>query len=204
MEKTPETNASAGEEQREQQPEHRIAQLQMQVEQLEAKVKWYEEQIRLGKQKQFGSSSERTPPEQLQFDLLNEAEMEADPKREEPTVETITYQRRKAPGQREAKLRDLPVERIEYHLPAEEQVCPCCSGPLHAMSTEVRRELKVIPAEVKVVEHVRHVYSCRRCEREATETPVITAPMPRSVAPGSLASPSALAFTMVQSAPRGA
>jgi transposase len=47
--------------------------------------------------------------------------MEADPKWEEPTVETITYRRRKVPGQREAKLQDLPVETIEYHLPAEEQ-----------------------------------------------------------------------------------
>jgi transposase len=200
MENTPEMNAGEEQQDQYQQLEQRNAQLQMQVEQLEAKVKWYEEQIRLGKQKQFGSSSERTPPEQLQFaDLLvNEAEMEADPKREEPTVETVTYQRRKAPGQREAKLQDLPVEIIEYQLPAEEQVCPCCNGPLHAMSTEVRQELKVIPAEVKVVKHIRHVYSCRHCEQEATETPVITAPMPKPVAPGSLASPSALAFTMVQ------
>lgn len=202
MEKTPETNTNMAKllQDQNQQLEQRNAQLQMWVDQLEAKVKWYEEQIRLGKQKQYGSSSERTPPEQLQFTdlLVNEAEAEADPKREEPTVETITYQRRKEPGQREAKLQDLPVETIEYHLPAEEQVCPCCNGPLHAMSTEVRQELKVIPAEVKVVKHVRHVYSCRQCEREATETPVITAPMPKPAAPGSLASPSALAFTMVQ------
>ena len=175
-----------------------ILKLQMQVEELTAKVKWYEEQFRLSRRKQFGASSERTHPGQVQLDLFNEAEQEADPKREEPTVETITYQRRKERRQRGAMLRDLPVERVEYHLPAEEQVCPCCNGPLHAMSTEVRRELKIIPAEVKVVEHVRHVYSCRRCEREATETPVITAAMPKPAIPGSLASPSALAFIMTQ------
>ncbi len=80
-------------------------------------------------------------------------------------------------------------ETVEYELPEEERVCQCCHELLHAMSTEVRRELKIIPAEVKVVKHVRCVYSCRQCEREATETPVITAPAPRSVAPGSLASP---------------
>lgn len=201
MENTPVMSATGLEQHNpEQQPEERIAQLQMENEQLKAKIQWYEEQIRLGKQKQYGASSEKTPAEQLQFTdlLVNEAEMEADPKREEPTVETITYQRRKTAGQREAKLRDLPVEIIEYHLPAEEQVCPCCNGPLHAMSTEVRQELKVIPAEVKVVKHIRHVYSCRQCEQTATETPVITAPMPKPAAPGSLASPSAIAFTMVQ------
>lgn len=173
-------------------------QLQMQVDEMAAKLKWYEEQLRLGRQKQFGTSSERTRPDQLQFDLFNEAEAEADPKREEPTMETVTYRRRKERGQREAMLRDLPVERIEYELPAKEQVCSCCGGPLHSMSTEVRRELKIIPAEVKVVEHVRHVYACRQCEREATETPVITAPMPKPAAPGSLASPSMLAFIMCE------
>ncbi|MFZ5818129.1 MAG: IS66 family transposase zinc-finger binding domain-containing protein [Bacillota bacterium] len=97
--------------------------------------------------------------------------MQSDPKREEPAVETITYQRRKEPGQREAKLQALPVEVIEYHLPAEEQVCPCCTGLLHTKSTEVHQELKVIPAEVKVVKHVRHIYTCRKCEREAIGTP---------------------------------
>lgn len=66
------------------------------------------------------------------------------------------------------------------------------------MSTEVRRELKIIPAEVKVVEHVRHVYACRRCEQEAIRTPIITAPMPVPVAAGSLASPSILAHVMSQ------
>jgi len=60
----------------------------------------------------------------------------------------------------------------------EEQVCPNCGGPLHEMSTEVRQELKVIPAQVKLVKHVRYVYSCRRCEREGTSTSVVTAPAP--------------------------
>lgn len=134
--------------------------LQLQVEALTAKVRWFEEQFRLSQQKRFGASSERTPPEQLQ--LFNEAEAEADPARAEPTVETITYQRKKERRQREVLLDDLPVETIEYHLPEAEQACPSCSGTLHAMSTEVRQELKVIPAEVKVVRHVRHVYSCRQ------------------------------------------
>lgn len=196
------TNAAVGEEPLDlfKQLEAKNAQLQMQVDELTAKVLWYEEQHRLSKQQKFGASSEKTPPEQLRFEdaLLNEAELVADLKQAEPTVETITYQRRKQRGAREAKLADLPVETIEYQLPEAEQVCPCCNGPLHGMSTEVRQELKIIPAEVKVVKHVRHVYSCRHCERVGTETPVITAPMPKPAAPGSLASPSMLAFTMAQ------
>ncbi|APC08157.1 transposase IS66 family protein [Moorella thermoacetica] len=62
----------------------------------------------------------------------------------------------------------------------------------------MRQELKVIPARVKVVKHVRYVYSCRHCEREELTTPVVTAPMPAPVLPGSLVSPSLMAYIMNQ------
>nr|WP_156958527.1 IS66 family transposase [Virgibacillus sp. SK37] len=170
--------------------------LEMENEALEAKLKWYEEQFRLSQQRQFGSSSERIHPDQLS--LFNETEVTADSAVEEPSVETITYKRKKQSGQRDKQLENLPKETIEYRLSDEEQVCSCCQGSLHSMSTEVRRELKVIPAQVKVVEHVRHVYSCRYCERNGIQTPIVTASMPEPVFPGSLASPSAIAYTMNQ------
>lgn len=174
----------------------RTEKLEMEKEELEAKLKWYEEQFRLSQQQKFGSSSEKTNPDQLS--LFNEAEDTANPTLEEPTIETITYKRKKNKGQRDKQLENLPKETIEYRLPIEEQVCSCCDGQLHEMSTEVRRELKIIPAEVKVVEHVRHVYSCRHCEQHEINTPVVTAHMPSPVFPGSLASPSAMAFIMAQ------
>jgi len=67
--------------------------------------------------------------------LFNEAEKEAKPSLPEPTMEEITYRRRKRQGHREAQLEDLPVETIEYRLPPEEQVCSCCGEDLHEMST---------------------------------------------------------------------
>lgn len=170
--------------------------LEMENEALEAKIKWYEEQFRLSQQRRFGSSSEQTQPDQLS--LFNEAEETAEATVEEPTVETITYKRKKQKGQRERMLENLPRETIEYRLSEEEQVCSCCAGALHEMSTEVRNELKIIPAQVKVVEHVRYVYSCRHCERHEIETPIVTAEMPSPVYPGSLASPSAMAYSMSQ------
>lgn len=66
------------------------------------------------------------------------------------------------------------------------------------MSTEIRRELKVIPAQVKVVKHVKYVYACRQCEQHGTENPIVTANMPNPVYPGSLASASAMAYIMNQ------
>jgi transposase len=175
-----------------------IESLQVQVEELTAKVKGYEEQFRLSQQKKFGSSSEKTPENQIVLELFNEVEQESNPQLPEPTVETITYKRKKKRGHRETMLQNLPIETIEYRLSHEDQVCSCCGGDLHEMSTEVRKELKIIPAEVKVVEHKRYVYACRRCEKEDIATPIVTAPMPASVFPKSLASPSILAYIMSQ------
>lgn len=167
-------------------------------EELEAELHRLKEQLRLQQLKRFGISSEKLNPDQLELTLFNEVEKEANPQLPEPTLEIITYRRKKQRGQRKIMLENLPVETIEYRLSEEEQVCSCCSGNLHEMSTEVRQELKYIPAEVKVVKHVRYVYSCRHCEQEAIETPVQTAPMPKPVISGSLASPSILAHIMSQ------
>ena len=45
------------------------------VEQLSLQLSWYEEQIRLSRQKRFGASSEKTTIEQIS--IFNEAEAES-------------------------------------------------------------------------------------------------------------------------------
>lgn len=173
-----------------------VIQLKQQNAELTAKVQWYEEQFRINQHRLYGRSSEITPPDQIS--LFNEAEADTKPDVPEPTFEEITYKRHKQPGQREEMLKELPVETIEYRLPENDQKCPECGGPLHEMSTEVRQEIKIIPAQVSVVKHVRYVYSCRHCEQHEIVTPVQTASMPKPVIPGSLASPSAIAYIMSQ------
>lgn len=173
-----------------------VEELQMQIEELTAKLNWYEEQYKLSKQKQFGASSEKTAANQTS--LFNEAEQEADLEKPEPVLEEITYNRRKKTGKRDEMLKDLPVEVVEYHLTEDEQTCAQCGESMHEMSTEVRRELKVIPAQVKVVEHVQHVYACRNCEKNDITTPIVTAKMPAPVLPGSFVSPSLMAYVMHQ------
>lgn len=174
--------------------EQKYALLEQEVEVLNAKLKWYEEQFRLSQAQRFTPSSEKTPDGQVS--LFDEAEKESDPKTLEPTVEEITYKRRKQQGKRDQMLEDLPVETIHYHLSEEEMSCPTCDGSLHEMSKEVRKELKIVPAQVKVVEHVRHVYACRNCEANHDNSPVITAPMPAPAFTGSLASSSLVAYIM--------
>ena len=174
--------------------EQKNTQLEQQNAELTNKVNWLLEQFRLAQSRRFSRSSEKVPDGQQV--LFNEAEVEAKPELSEPTIETITYKRKKQQGHREAMLADLPVETIEYSLPEEERICPKHHTPMHEMSTEVRRELKVIPAQVKIVEHVRKVYACRPCEHNEISTTIVTAPAPAPVIPGSIASPSAVAYIM--------
>ena len=41
----------------------------------------------------------------------------------------------------------------------------CCGNELHQMGDERSEKLEFIPAQVKVIEHVRLKYSCRTCEK---------------------------------------
>lgn len=167
--------------------------------QLAAENQWLKEQFRLAQRRQFGASSEQTPAEQRPL-VFNEAEAEVAPAVPEPTVETITYRRRKTPGRREAQLAHLPVETVSHRLPDDAQTCAGCGGPLHEIPgmEEIRQELKIVPATVALVKHVRVKYGCRHCERHEAASPLVTAPMPTPAFPGSLASPSAVAFLMSQ------
>lgn len=174
------------------------AKQEQQIAELSAKLKWYEEQFRLAQQKRFGASSEKTNLDQIELNLFNEAEVLATPAGQEPPMEKVTYERRKTTGKREADLEHLPVETVTYTLAEDEQVCACCGGALHEMTTETRSEIAIVPPQIKVVRHVRQVYACRRCEREEIHTPIVTASMPKPVYPGSLASPSILSHVLCQ------
>lgn len=168
-----------------------LGQQGQQINALTARLNYYEEQFRLLQHKQFGASSEQSVDQGC---LFNEAELTQDVAPVVPE-QTITYTRAK-PG-RKSLPKDLPTERIDYTLPPEQQICACCGGPLHEMSTETREELQFIPAQLKRIEHVRHVYSCRQCERSGETVPILTAPAPKPPIPKSYASASLLAYIIV-------
>ncbi len=113
-------------------------------------------------------------------------------------MEDIHYTRRKRTGKLEDDISSLPVEVVEYTLPESERVCPDCGGAMRVMGHTVRKELTIIPAQVKVIEHKQEVYSCRHCENHSDHTPVIRAPMPEPVIKGSVASPSLVAHIINQ------
>ncbi|MFT9056828.1 MAG: IS66 family transposase [Ethanoligenens sp.] len=164
---------------------------------LNRQVQWLMEQVRLAKHRQFGASSEKSEYDQL--NLFNEAEVDAESHAAEPELTVVEqHYRKKAKEFGDSLPSDLPVETVEHTLPADEQVCPECGGPLHVMGKEVRRELKLIPAKAVIVEHVTYAYSCRCCEHTGCSVPVLKAKGDTPVIKGSFASPEAVAQIMVQ------
>jgi len=175
------------------------AELKNRITELESLVKYYEEQFRLAKHRQFGASSEKSEYDIDQINLFNEAEATADEKVAEPElVEVEKHYRKRKRSASDRLPEDLPVEVIEHELPPDGKVCEECGGALHVMGHEVRRELKIIPAQVKIVEHRQHIYSCRSCEKNNDHTPIVKAELPEPVIKGSFASAEAVSHIMTQ------
>jgi transposase len=169
--------------------------MQAKIAELEKLLEWYKSQLLSAKRRQFGSLSERADIDPRQLSIFGEAEATPPP---EPETEEITYKRKKQKGKREADLSGLPVERIDYWLDDSERVCPECGETMRDVGVDVRRELKLVPAKVVVVEHAAHSYACRACEKSGISTPFVKAKAPSALIPGSLASPSLLAHIATQ------
>lgn len=167
------------------------------IAELEQKIQWLMEQVRLSKHKQYGTSSEQSDVRQIS--LFNEAESTANLSAPEPTLTEVKSHYRKKTRLTTDKLpEDLPVEVIEHELPESERICPDCEGELHVMGKEAREELKLIPAKAVIVRHIRHVYACRNCEKTSEHVPIVKADMPEPVIKGGFASPEAIAHIVVQ------
>jgi len=162
-----------------------VLSLQYQVKNLTEEKQHLIEQFRLAQQQRFGASSEAHP---AQGDLFNEAEAELDTIEEaideeiETDVSVTTVKkkpiRKKLPA-------DLPRETIIHDI--EDKTCSCCGNELHQMGDEPSEKLDFIPAQVKVIEHVRLKYSCRTCEKENITTKITIAPVPASPIPKGIA-----------------
>ena len=159
---------------------------QNKLDTLQSKYQYLLEQFRLAQHQQFGRSSETHA---TQDDLFNEAEaLFGD--FVEPEKESISYTRNKP--KRKPLPKDLPREVIIHDINEADKVCDCCGNDLHQMGEDKSEQLQFVPAQIKVIEHIRLKYSCRTCEQSATKTTLKIAPVPTSPIPKSIATPSLL------------
>ena len=145
----------------------------------------------------YGPKSERFDPRQLLlFGLQVDAMPLDEPSVAEEAGEPLATRRarnRHKHGRRQ--LPDhLPRIEIEHDLADAGKPCPCCGEMRHRIGKEVSEQLEYLPASFKVLRHVRHTYACRRCEREATATPITTAAKPPQPIDKGLAGPGLLSI----------
>ena len=162
---------------------------QEEIERLHARYRQVLEQFKLAQQRNYARSSESNVLQlELQFDEADSVPTEELPKEEENTI-TVTYTRNKP--KRRPLPDNLPREVIEHDVPEHEKQCAC--GCLkQRIGEEVTEQLEVIPAQLKVIQHVRPKYACNRCDEGVT-----IASMPKLFLPKSMAAPSLVAYTII-------
>lgn len=165
---------------------------------LKAQNEWFMQQLKLSKQKAFGASSEKIACEYDQITFFNEAEAERTVLLPEPKVEEVVIEKhtRKKKRSYEEKYGDLPVEEIIYE--PESMVCGKCDSKMTFLKYESRKEIKVIPAQVLVVEHKKAVYVCRECDKNGITSNFVSGKAAAPLIEKSIVSPSMMAYIMNQ------
>ena len=179
----------------------RVAEQAGTIAKMELIIRSYEERLLMAARRRFGASSEKYSldiGDYRQLVLFGAVEAAADKALAEPELEDISYKRKKRAGKREEDLSKLPAERIDYELPEEARACPECGATMKDIGVDIRRELKLVPAKVVVVEHAAHTYACKNCEKTSDHTPIAKAEAPAPLISGSLASPSLVAHIAYQ------
>jgi len=137
----------------------------------------------------FGRKAEQqeNPDQALLFDeadIVDENQSQSIESADE-NITIAAYQRTK-PG-RKPLPKDLPRIRQEHDLPEAEKQCACgCS--LTKISEVKSEQLEFIPAQARVIEHVRFKYACKQCEETIKIAPLPKQPIPKSIATSGLLS----------------
>jgi len=177
--------------------EHQATTLEHQATTLEhqaSKIIALEERIKQLLQEQYGTRSEKLtePHADNAFDeAAVSTEEEAEIAAAEEAIQVAAYTRQKHSGGRKPLPAHLPREEIIYSLADEQKQC-ACGCLLTKIGDERSEQLEIIPAQIKVLVHVREKWACKGCE----ET-IITATLPKHPIPKSIASAGLLAHVVV-------
>ena len=172
----------------------RNTRLEQEKVRLNAKVLTLQEQLNLALARRYAASSEKLSPDQIR--LFNEAEVdaalddcghdEADP---EETVAVPAHNRKK--GGRKPLPENWPRIEVIHEIPEGQRHCPHDGQLLIEINQIVSEQADIIPAQLRVIRHIRKQYAC------ACGQCIQTAPLPGQPIPKSMASPGLLAHIAV-------
>ena len=163
---------------------------------LKGEILVLKEQLAWFKRQMFGVKSERIVADLDTQPLLPELDFTPLGATAEPVKEEISYKRTKPSRDRGSSAmsfpENLPVERIELDLPAEEKICPETGQPLVRIGEEVSRKLARKAEQYFVKEYVRPKYA----SKAFPEAGVKCASLPDAVIQRCPADESLLAFVL--------
>jgi transposase len=147
----------------------------------------------------YGPRSESFDPRQL---LLFGQQVEQMPLDEasiaEEAGELLVTRRVKRRDQHGRQQLPEHLERIaiEHDLPEQEKACPACGRQRCRIGAEISEQLEYFPASFKVLKHIRHKYSCGKCNAEGYNPNITTAAKPPQPIDKGLPGPSLLAYVI--------
>jgi transposase len=136
----------------------------------------------------FGSKSEKVSIQLEQLELQLE-ETESVQATDEVSAERPVVDTPKSRPSRKPLPAHLSREVITHH--PEQDCCPDCGGQLRNFGEDVAEVLEYIPANFKVIRHVRPKFACKQCEH------VVQASAPSRTIKRGLAGPGLLAHVLV-------
>jgi len=160
-----------------------IAAQEQHIDQLQQEIRWLKGQL-------FGRSSEKTPQADINPDqqwLFNEAEALETAAATALESVTIPAHERGKRGRKKISA-DLPRVEVIHDLPDEQKICTADGTALVRIGEQVSEQLDIIPAQIRVLRHIRPQYACPCCKQG-----VHIAPVHAQLLPKSMASPALLA-----------
>ncbi len=139
----------------------------------------------------FGAKSEKVIVQVEQFELqLEDAETEHAAVAEKFEAPAAEAEPQSPPRPSRKPLPAHLPREVVTHLPGHD-CCPDCGGALRNFGEDVAEMLEYIPANFKVIRHVRPKFACKQCER------VVEAPAPARTIERGVAGPGLLAHVLV-------
>jgi transposase len=155
----------------------------------EDRIKLLEEENRWLKAQLFGRSSEKMPAEDRSPDqawLFNEIEATAKALPDAPETITIPAYDRVKRGRKKLAV-DIPRIDVLHDLSEADKVCPIDGTTLERIGEETSEQLEFIPAQVRVLKHIRPKYACPCCHSGVKIAPLLVTLFPKSILTPSLA-----------------
>ena len=136
-----------------------------------ARCEKLEHLLRVARNAQYGRSSEKLNPDQLELTLEDVEQAVAGIEAGEDKASPAKGRERAAKrrGNRGALPEHLP--RIVETIAPESTVCPCCGEAMHEIGADESQRLDVVPAQFRVIVTRRPKFACRSCPGSLVQAP---------------------------------